>query len=148
MRKTHPPRGSPSHLGAPTPFGDGEVPISTWREGPKFREQSLPRPPYLASEPTPIPRPPSAAAWAQLGEHSWERLTRAPAPGTADQRSPVPQLPQRHPRCREVPQPHLSPCGPSPNLQPTAPQRRTAGAHGAELSHDSSTPGDGSQEGA
>lgn len=36
---------------------------------------------------------------------------------------------------RKTAQPHRSACGPNPSPQPTAPQRRTAGAHDGGLSH-------------
>ena len=142
-RKTH-PRGSPSHLGAHTPSGDRQVPVSTWAGGPGFREQSLPGPSHLASQPTPIRRPRGAEGRALQGAPD-EGST---PPGTADLRLPVPRLPLRHPSCREMPQPRLSPCGLNPNLQPTAPNRRTAPAHGGERAHEENALEDGSPEGA
>lgn len=69
-------------------------------------------------------------------------------PGTADLRLPVPRPPLRRPSSREMPQPRLSPCGLNPNLQPTAPNRRTAPAHGGERAHEESALEDGSPEGA
>lgn len=91
----------------------------------------------------------------QRGERSRERRRRAPPPrdrGPEASSPPAPaatpQLLQRHPSCREMPQPRLSPCGLNPNLQPTAPNRRTAPAHGRERAHEESALEDGSPEGA
>lgn len=129
--RTH-PRCSPSHLQAHTHSGDGgRVPgpgIHLGGEAPGSENGSPPLPsPLLRPEPTPIRRPPRAPASAPRVERSRESWTRTPLARTADRRFPTPQLPQGHPRCKEMPQTHFSPCGPNSSPPPTSLQRRAAG---------------------
>lgn len=124
---------APLPTSRPTPIpetgGGYQVLVSTWAGRPQA-QRTVPPPlpsPLLRPEPTPIRRPPRAPASAPRVERSREPWTRTPLARTADRRFPTPQLPQGHPRCKEMPQTHFSPCGPNSSPPPTSLQRRAAG---------------------
>ena len=89
-----------------------------------------------------------ASAPGSAGRGLHPARDRRPEASSPPAPAATPQLPLRHPSCREMPQPRLSPCGLNPNLQPTAPNRRTAPAHGGERAHEENALEDGSPEGA